>query len=174
MDNRRRILFVCTANICRSPSAEYLARTRFGSEKFHFRSAGFLTADRSCPSDLEHVLNSRSIQVSGHRSYRLDADTIHAAELILTMEARHVLEATVLDRAALAKSLPLKEAAKLVAGPESVEDFLRRVNTDRDPQRYLGETNYDISDPYKKRMKAYERAVEEIDDLVNTVISSLN
>ncbi|MGI9615234.1 MAG: low molecular weight protein arginine phosphatase, partial [Acidimicrobiales bacterium] len=37
-----KILFVCTANICRSPAAEALARHRYGEQDALFRSAGLL------------------------------------------------------------------------------------------------------------------------------------
>jgi protein-tyrosine phosphatase len=171
---RRRILFVCTANICRSPTAEYIARDRFGNENFHTRSAGFLQSDHSVPKEIKTLMTQRNVDIGGHRSYRVDLDTVRASDLIFTMEARHVLEVTLLDRAALAKTIPLKEAAKLVSGPESIEDFLTRINAERDPQTYLGGYAFDVSDPYRKRMKLYERAVEEIDDLVATVFSALS
>ena len=172
-DQRKRLLFVCTANICRSPTAEYIARSRYGADKFHFRSAGFMAADRSCPDDLQKVLRGRGISVADHRSYKLDQDTVTAADLILTMESRHVLDATVLDRRALRKTLPLKEAAKTIRSGESIDVFLDRVNAARDAQKYLSETELDVADPYKKRLKAYEKAVEEIDALVSIVLDSL-
>ena len=77
-------------------------------------------------------------------------------------------------QSALAKTVPLKEAAKLVSGTESIEEFLTRINDQRDPQTYLGGYTFDVADPYKKRMKVYESAVEEIDELVSTVFSSIN
>ncbi len=172
--NRRRILFVCTANICRSPTAEYLTRERFGNDTFHTRSSGFLSSEHRVPKEIQTLMGQRGVDISGHRSYKVDLDTVRAADLILTMEARHVLEITLLERAALAKTVPLKEAAKLVSGTESIEDFLTRINDQRDPQTYLGGYAFDVSDPYKKRMKVYERAVEEIDDLVTTVFSAIS
>jgi len=172
-DQRKRILFVCTANICRSPTAEYLARRRFGSDNFHVRSAGFMMADRSCPDELQRVLATRGVSVAEHRSYKLDQDTVTAADLILTMESRHVLDATVLDRRALRKTLPLKEAAAEVRADDTVESFLERVNASRDPQKYLSAVEFDVADPYKKRLKVYEKAVEEIEGLITTVLSRL-
>ncbi|MFW2381816.1 MAG: hypothetical protein ACN4GZ_08675 [Acidimicrobiales bacterium] len=172
-DQRQRILFVCTANICRSPAAEYLARHRFGSDDFHVRSAGFMASDRRCPDELHRVLASRGISVADHRSYQLDVDTLTAADLILTMESRHVLDATVLDRRSLRKTIPLKEAVREIRKGETIEAFLDRVNTTRDPQNYLSAIDLDVDDPYKKRLKAYEKAVEEIDGLVTTLFSRL-
>ncbi len=173
-DERKRILFVCTANICRSPTAEYLARQRFGSEQFHVRSAGFLSADKSCPDELQRVLGGRGVSVAEHRSYKLDQDTVTAADLILTMESRHVLDATVLDRRALRKTMPLKEAAREVRAGDTIEAFLDRVNAVRDPQKYLSVMDLDVADPYRKRLKVYEKAVEEIEGLVTKVLSRLS
>ncbi len=172
-DQRKRILFVCTANICRSPTAEYLARHRFGSDVFHVRSAGFMAADKSCPDELQRVLAGRGVSVADHRSYKLDVDTLTAADLILTMESRHVLDATVLDRRSLRKIIPLKEAAREIRKGETIDAFLERINATRDPHKYLSAVELDVADPYKKRLKAYEKAVEEIDGLVSTLLSRL-
>jgi protein-tyrosine-phosphatase len=172
-DERKRILFVCTANICRSPTAEYLSRHRFGSDDFHVRSAGFMAADKRCPDELQRVLAGRGVSVADHRSYKLDVDTLTAADLILTMESRHVLDATVLDRRSLRKTLPLKEAAREIRKGEDIDSFLERLNAERDAQKYLSAVDLDVADPYKKRLKVYEKAVEEIDGLVSTLLSCL-
>ncbi len=133
-----------------------------------------MASDRSCPDELQRVLSSRGISVADHRSYKLDQDTVTAADLILTMESRHVLDATVLDRRALRKAMPLKEAAAAVKSGDTIASFLDRVNDTRDPQKYLAAEELDVADPYKKRLKVYERAVEEIDGLVTTVLSRLS
>ncbi len=172
-DTRRRILFVCTANICRSPTAEYIARHHFGADAFHVRSAGFMASDRSCPEELQRVLAARGISVADHRSYHLDQDTVTAADIILTMESRHVLEATALDRRALSKTIPLKEAAWTLDERMNIEAFLERTNAQRNTEKYLSAIDLDVADPYKKRLKEYARAVDEIDELVKTVLSRL-
>ena len=74
-----------TANICRSPTAELLARTRFGEERMMFRSAGFLRSESEVPADLVSVLAERQINAANHRSYTLDDPSIAAADLLLTM-----------------------------------------------------------------------------------------
>jgi protein-tyrosine-phosphatase len=174
---RNRILFVCTANICRSPTAELLARGRFGEEVSVFRSAGFLDPDHLVPPELVRVLGDRGIDATNHRSYRIDEASIEAAELILVMESSHLQKVTGLRPEALAKTVPLKEAAEIMTaqppGPVSVGALLADVNRDRDPRRYLG-SQWDVADPYGRRMKAYRQAVEEIDQLVALVIGRLN
>lgn len=173
---RRRVLFVCTANICRSPTAELLARHRFGESDMIFRSAGFLDVADSCPSELLDVLKARGIDATSHRSYRLDDTSVNAAELLLTMEGSHVQKATMLAPGAFPKIVPLKEAAAIIGrSPEptlSFEDFISDLNNDRDPRQYLG-GKWDVADPYGRRAKAYRSAVDEIEQLVTTVIGRL-
>ncbi len=173
---RRRLLFVCTANICRSPAAELLARDLFGESKKVFRSAGFLDAGVSCPKDLVEVLSNRRVDATDHLSYKLDQASLDAAELLLTMEGRHVQKATMISPESFPKIVPLREAAAVLdrlGRPEvSIEEFLEELNTKRDPRHYLG-TQWDVADPYGGRLKAYRKAVAEIEQLVSSVIGRL-
>jgi protein-tyrosine-phosphatase len=176
---RRRVLFVCTANICRSPTAELIARRRFGEDRLLFRSAGFLESGESCPAELVNVLRAREIDAAAHRSYTLDEESVQAADLLFTMEGSHVQKATMLSPEAFAKIVPLKEAASVIseltgrAGTVvTVEQFVEELNRDRDPRQYLG-TRWDVADPYGGRAKQYRAAVEEIDQLVQTVVGAI-
>jgi protein-tyrosine-phosphatase len=173
---RNRILFVCTANICRSPTAELLARLRFGEEANVYRSAGFLGPGQVVPNDLVKVLAERGVDASTHRSYRIDEASVRAADLLLTMESSHVQRITRIIPEALAKAVPLKEAAEVVdrlePGQTTVERFLDELDRDRDPMTYLGD-RWDVEDPYGRRARAYRRAVEEIDGLLARVIGRL-
>ncbi len=142
-----------------------------------FRSAGFLDAGRSCPPELVAVLAERNIDATGHQSYRLDEASVAAAELLLTMEGSHVQQATMIAPEAYTKIVPLREAAAILEqGPgrgRAVEDLLEELNRERDPRQYLG-TRWDVSDPYGRRVKAYRQAVEEIEELVSTIIGRLH
>lgn len=172
-----RILFVCTANICRSPAAEALARQRFGEREAIFRSAGFLEAGRSCPPQLIQSLEEQGVDARGHRSYELDAASLRAADLVLTMEGEHVQKATLVDREAFPKILPLREAAERLsrrrAGPAVLVEFLAEVNDHRDPTSYLS-GHWDVADPYGRKLKDYRKAVAEISELVDGVIGRLS
>ncbi len=139
-----------------------------------FRSAGFLRSDEPSPADMVTALGEHGIDASQHRSYQLDDASLAVADLLLTMEGQHVQKATVIRPDAFAKIVPISEANELLArwGPMSIEDFLTHLNRDRDPRSYL-DNRWDVSDPYGRRMKAYRKAVEEIDGLVARVIGSL-
>lgn len=166
---------MCTANICRSPAAEHLARYRFGEAEAVFRSAGFLTEDEACPEHLLRALGELGVDASEHRSYRLDPASLEAADLVLTMEGQHVPSATRLHRAAFPKIMPLKEAARVAAdlGPRpTLEALLGEVNRARDPRTYLSK-GWDVADPYRRKLRDYRRAVAEIDGLVTEVMGRL-
>ena len=175
-NGRNRILFVCTANICRSPTAELLARSRFGEDTNVYRSAGFLDPDHRVPSELLKVLGEKGIDAAAHRSYRIDEASIAAAQVLLVMESSHLQKVTSIQAEAMTKTVPLKEAAQVMAGlapgPVTVDQLLDEVNRDRDPRSYLGD-QWDVDDPYGRRTKAYRRAVEEIEQLVTRVIGPL-
>lgn len=176
-NGRYRVLFVCTANICRSPAAEALARKRHGEERATFRSAGFLLAGEPSPDLLAEVLGELSIDISQHRSYVLDQPSLAAADLVLTMEGEHVQRATLLHSVAFPKIVPLREAAAVMTAippGERVDavGLLERVNDGRDPTTYLS-TKWDVDDPFKRKLKDYRRAVKEIAGLVDDVFGRL-
>lgn len=181
-NGRRRFLFVCTANICRSPTAELIARQRFGEDEVLFRSAGFLEIQGGCPAELVDVLKGRDIDATQHQSYLLDEASVSAADLLLTMEGSHVQKATMLAPDAFPKIVPLKEAASVIgewvsrggaSGPIPLEGFIEELNRERDPRQYLG-TRWDVADPYGGRPKHYRAAVDEIEQLVSSVIGRLH
>jgi protein-tyrosine phosphatase len=175
-DHRYRVLFVCTANRCRSPAAEYLARARLGEESALFRSAGLLQAGESCPSFLLRSLAERAVDAAGHQSYRLDQASLQAADLVLAMEGQHVQRATLLYDAAFPRILPLKEAAELLTRTGqpliALEELLEVATRYRDPRTYLT-TRWDVMDPYGRKLKDYRRTVGEIDQLVESVLGRL-
>lgn len=172
----RRVLFVCTANVCRSPTAEYLARDRFGEGYWQFRSAGFLPSGRASSDTLVQALDELDVDVSRHRSYQLDRASIAAADLLLTMEGAHVRQATEIDRGAYAKTVPLKEAAALLEDQDdavvSIEQLLVALARERNPGDYLGD-DWDVDDPFGRSLRIYRRTVSEIGDLLETVFGRL-
>ncbi len=167
----RRILFVCTANICRSPTAELLARSRFGEGSHLFRSAGLMEGGREVPSDLQSVLGQRDVASAAHRSNQIDSETLAAAELILTMEGKHVQEIGIQEPEALPKVIPLKEAAERLSVPATVDGFVQGLQS-RDVTRYLS-SRWDVDDPYKRGKRRYRKMVDEVEELVSTVIGNL-
>ncbi len=174
MNDPLKVLYLCTGNICRSPSAELLSRQLFGDDRVKFRSAGFIADGQRCPQKLVDVLAQRGVDAAHHRSYQVDAASLEEADLVLTMEAAHVQKATVISRECFSKIIPLREVAELMRSGifGGLDHFLDDVNRGRDPFRYM-ETRWDVDDPYGRSSSHYRTAVEEISSLVQIVGDSL-
>jgi protein-tyrosine phosphatase len=86
------ILVVCTGNICRSPMAEVLLQRQLqqAGRNTEVRSAG-VGALVNYPADTPAVerMQSRGLDLSGHRARQFDSELARWADLILVMDARH-------------------------------------------------------------------------------------
>ena len=97
MDSDRpyHLLFVCTANICRSPMAEGLAldyarRRGWAAEA---RSAGVMgLVGKDAAANAVRVLREKGIDISGHKSQGVRSDLIDWSDHVLVMELRHAIE----------------------------------------------------------------------------------
>jgi protein arginine phosphatase len=88
----RTILFVCTANICRSPMAEGLFRKIVQDEADTWRitSAGLYAQPGYPPAqNTLEVLHERGISLDEHQSRPVSLDILEQNQLILTMERGH-------------------------------------------------------------------------------------
>ena len=88
----KRILMVCTGNICRSPLAEALMRSeleRRGLDGSHVSSAGTGAWDGTQASDGAYLVGlEHGLDLSSHRARLITKDIVSDSDLILTM-ARH-------------------------------------------------------------------------------------
>jgi protein-tyrosine phosphatase len=84
-----RILVVCTGNICRSPMAEALLRTRLG-DKFEVASAG-TAALIGYPADqmAVAVCTERGLDLSAHRAQQATLPLLTGYDLILALDQTH-------------------------------------------------------------------------------------
>lgn len=163
--SERKVLFVCTANLCRSPTAEHLARQRATPDQYVFRSAGFLREGLPCPDRLIRLLDRRGIDLSGHRSHVLDRASIDEAHLIVTMEALHVREMASVSRPALPKTVPLGELVRF-ADAATWRELHERLAA-RDYSTYVGTRRTDdVPDPYGRRAGAYRSMIGRIDAML--------
>ena len=88
----RRVLFVCTGNICRSPLAEALLR-RLGEARalaIEVGSAGTGAWDGAPASEGAYLVGlEQGLDLSGHKARLLSRDLVEQADLILTMARHH-------------------------------------------------------------------------------------
>ncbi|MFT5686022.1 MAG: protein-tyrosine-phosphatase [Myxococcota bacterium] len=97
MDETRpyHLLFVCTANICRSPMAEGLA-LEYAQQRgwsVECQSGGIMgLIDKDAASNAVRALREINIDISDHKSQGITPELVEWADHILVMELRHAIK----------------------------------------------------------------------------------
>jgi protein-tyrosine phosphatase len=86
------VLFVCTANMCRSPLAQAIAAElaeRRGLHELRFESAGRDAFDGlAVTDDALAVAREHGLDLSGHRSRRLTSELVGRADLVVALDRK--------------------------------------------------------------------------------------
>jgi protein-tyrosine-phosphatase len=114
-----RILILCSANICRSPSTGLLLQ-RLTNERHEILTAGIDAGhlhdvgDSLCQDMVEHLVRSDvpAEVVEGHRSSAVSRSAIEAADVILVMTREHRAAAVRLSPAAQRKTFLMSQAVR--------------------------------------------------------------
>ena len=164
------ILFVCTGNICRSPTAERLAvayAAQHGLPDFTASSAGTRAViGHPIHRDAAIVLAELGGDASSFAARHLKPKIASAADLIITMTGAH--RDIVLEMAPrqLSRTFTLTEAARLASmqGAKTLGDFaaLRPHLTASDTA--------DIPDPIGQSLKVFEAIGAQIAELLPPIL----
>ena len=90
----KKILFVCTANICRSAAAAGILKMMLleNSEDIEVSSAGtHALPGKSTTSFMLHTLKQSGLNIEAHRSRQLTPAMVNQADVIFVMELAHRL-----------------------------------------------------------------------------------
>ncbi len=143
------IMFVCTANICRSPMAEKLFNHYAAKQGLDFMgdSCGLLPGGESISAgSLQLLLENGILEAKDHISKTCSPEMIQSSRLVLTMEARH--------REFLRRNAP---------------DMAEKILT---LNEYLGFEG-DIADPYGSHIDNYRETFEIIQDRILRLVEKL-
>lgn len=183
-----RILFICTANRCRSPLAEVIARDALARREVNalVLSAGTLNGGFPAATGSVRVARELGLDLSAHRSRQLNRAMIDAADVVVTMESEHVLDIATLAPGAQAWSLTAKELsnrAELVAAhqgvaahpgssltPDELQDWVRSAGM-RPLEALLAE-DLDVEDPIGRSVRAFRQTADELDRLLDTIFDA--
>ncbi len=168
------LLFVCTANICRSAFADVLARRLLGDDpRVRVGSAGIHGfVDHPMDEPMAEQARSRGADPAPFRSRRLSLDLVDAADLVLTADTSH--RAWLLDErpGAFRRVFTLGQFARLV--DRLPADARGRALLDA-ARRGAGraETSDDVADPYRRGPEAAAAAADHLDRLLGSVLPRL-
>jgi protein-tyrosine-phosphatase len=143
------VLFVCTANQCRSPMAEGLLKLRVGLDNDEWRITSSGTwADDGSPASVNAVtvMKERGFDLTAHESQTVNQELISEHRLILTMERGH------------------KEALRLEFPQSAGKIFLL--------SEMIGKI-FDIDDPVGSPIIEYQDTAREIDAILGSGFSRL-
>jgi protein-tyrosine phosphatase len=141
-------------------------------------SAGLLDGGRRPPPEVMSVMGARGIDVTGHRSRRVTADDIAAADLILGLAREHVRHAVVLAPESWPRAFTLRELLRrgLQAGArlpgEPLGSWLARAASDRSRRGLLGDGALDdVPDPYGGPLAGYQATAALLDGLTRDLVT---
>lgn len=137
------ILVVCTANICRSPVAEALLRSKLhaaGLGDWTVASAGtWATRDNAASEFSIRLMAEQGLDIHAHRSQPVTDQLMQRSDLLLCMETEHVRM--------LQQAYPLHR---------------HKIYT----LRQMLDKRGSVQDPYGGSRRQYERMVAEVDELI--------
>jgi len=145
----RRILFVCTGNICRSPLAEALLRRKLAdrgvADRFRIDSAGTVDDHLGQRSDarMRRTARARGVEID-HRARLVRRGELADADLVIGMDDRHV---STLE--AMADGRPVEIRKMREYDPEAASSGDRRAP--------------DVPDPWYGGQRGFEDVYEMVD-----------
>lgn len=179
------LLFVCTANQCRSPMAQFLAQQRLSShpstQDWAVRSAGVHVADPMPIHPLAGAeLTRRGLSPAGFASTLLTRELVSSSDLILTAETEHRSAVARLVPAAARKVFTILQFAALCRslGPSSVDTShapgvaLHEAALSKRGLRSRSESD-DIPDPINRRRRAFRQCASTIESALSEILDPL-
>lgn len=173
------VLFVCTGNICRSPTAAGLlaARLEATDPAVQVDSAGILDLKIPSPPEVIATGNDLGIDLANHRGRLLTLRDVKTANLILGMTRKHVREVVTMDPGAWTRTFTLHELVRRGQmmrprdASQTLEDWLVFVQHGRRMVDLQGKSKEDdIADPLGGSMRGYREASETIAGLVDELV----
>lgn len=187
-----KIVFVCTGNQCRSPVAEYVARS-FANEltaqaktkgpqpanspspELEFASAG-THAHRGTPLDPRafRFLAEEGINADGFSSTRLNRSALAGADIVVGMEVAHVEHALRIAPALLKKTATLRQLAAWAAiDSVNFPDDIAHLRATRAGKEILDAHGPNIPDPVTENDDDFVRISREVRDNVKALVKAI-
>jgi protein-tyrosine phosphatase len=177
------ILVVCTANICRSPTAEAFLKASLveRGSTLTVASAGFLEDGRRVDPHSAQAAAAFGVDISGHLSARMTMEQLEAAKLILVMTTEHRRKVVGFRTAFYAKTFTFHEFVQRSMELDSAlrsEGFARffpELHGDRTGRDLLSDDErISVADPYGQGTAAHRETAQLLRDLCREVAEVLS
>jgi protein-tyrosine-phosphatase len=166
------VLFICTGNLCRSPSAAWLFKQRvqeFGPKAVTVESAGTRATSSPTPRYLQEEGAQYGLDLSTHQPRRMDAEMISRAHLIVGMAREHVREIVLADTPAFSRTFTLREIVRKGqekgsrSEDEPIGEWLERLSLGRRHMDLIGDSaTDDTPDPMGGSAEEFRRMLAEV------------
>ena len=176
------VLAVCTHNRTRSVMMGALLTTHLEAVGIdvEVRTAGTRAEGKPAMDRAVRILHDHGVDVSDHLSTAIDAESVHAADLIVTAEQAHVVDIAGQWPDVYPRTYTLPELVERahIAGPRgdrTVAEWLGALAHDReDPIEYLDSTGIpEVADPTGHSPAMWDACFAELDQLARRLAKAL-
>jgi protein-tyrosine-phosphatase len=159
MPKIQRVLFICYANTCRSPAAEYFAKglkeVKYSDELkgIVFDSAGWHDAFDDAQPETKNYVQAKSIDMADFKPKLITKDLIDTQDLIIGMERYHLT----------------KTRKKFRDIKDKLKDKLFTLKQFNGAEK----TDLNIPDPYKTGLENYNRILRIVEQQVELLVKKI-
>jgi len=189
---RINALFVCTANICRSPYAEAAFNHAARMHQIDAVAAGAgvrvdlldVAGQPTCPEmpyDQPRPADIVIPRPAQHSATQLDADLVRSADLIVVFEPSHRSHVVQLHPRAQLRTYSLRQLERLASAisadewpdsaPAPTGDVLRDLNLARSWAPYRDDDS--VPDPHGHGVEAHKIAANVVDDCIAALMTAI-
>jgi protein-tyrosine phosphatase len=179
------LLFVCQANLCRSPMAERLARLRLardGATGVEVRSAGTRALEGSPMHPVAmRVLAERGADPEDFASRRVTEKVLDEADLVLTATRHQRAVCVSMAPEMVGSTFTMRQFGRMLAAADrsrapaadALSDRVRRAVAARATLQPVAPEEDDLADPVRDPIDAFRRCADAIEGVLDGVLGRL-
>lgn len=176
---RDRILFICTANQCRSPLAEAIARNGAAKLPVDFASGGLISGGFPMPPKGVRVARKLGLDLSQHVSRQLDPAESQGFDVILTMTREHARHLVAAEPELWPRVFTLKQFSRWLPHhprPSSavLGAWLTGAARERSRSELIGSDPHDdVVDPIASSSRVWREVATELEHHIRGILAAL-